>query len=165
MSPSSAPSRVAVIMAAFNDARYIEAAMKSLLNQQCEPFTLIVSDDASTDATADIAEAVARANTGPHTVRLLRQDSGAPQPTAPQPTGRPRKTSAAGLPGCRAAGRLGCRAARLPGCQGAGPPGHQAAGPTGRQATGPPGRRHNSTIMCVGGPPSPKISQKSVALL
>ena len=60
-------------MAAFNDAPYIEAAMKSLLNQHCEPFTLIVSDDASTDATADIAEAVARANTGPHTVRVLRQ--------------------------------------------------------------------------------------------
>lgn len=60
-------------MAAYNDARFIEAAMRSVLAQASRPFTFIVSDDASTDGTADLAEAVARSYTGPHTVRVIRQ--------------------------------------------------------------------------------------------
>jgi glycosyltransferase involved in cell wall biosynthesis len=55
-----------VVIAAFNEERYLGEAIESVLAQTYRPFELIVVDDGSTDGTADIA--------GAHPeVRLLRQ--------------------------------------------------------------------------------------------
>jgi len=65
--------RIAVQMASHNDAAFIGPSLDSVLAQRCEPFELIVSDDASTDDTVAIAEGRASAYRGPHAVRIIRQ--------------------------------------------------------------------------------------------
>ena len=60
-------------MASHNDAAYIGAAIDSVLAQVCEPFELILSDDASTDETVAIAEQRIAAYRGPHSARVVRQ--------------------------------------------------------------------------------------------
>jgi glycosyltransferase involved in cell wall biosynthesis len=66
---------VSVIMAAYNSEEFIRPALESVLAQDWDPFEVIVVDDGSTDATADIAESYARvrcirqANAGPATAR------------------------------------------------------------------------------------------------
>lgn len=59
---------VSVVMPAYNAAATIEPALRSLLGQTYEPLEIIVVDDGSTDATADIA-----AGLGDPRVMLLRQ--------------------------------------------------------------------------------------------
>lgn len=51
---------VSVLMTAFNRERYVGAAIESVLAQTFADFELIVVDDASTDATAEIARGHAR---------------------------------------------------------------------------------------------------------
>ncbi len=65
--------RVAVQMPAYNDADFVGVAVESVLAQRCVPFELIVSDDASSDATPDIVQARFERYQGPHAVRLVRQ--------------------------------------------------------------------------------------------
>lgn len=62
--------RVTVLVPTFNHAQFIEDALRSVLSQDHPDFTIVVGDDASTDATADIVEEVARDH--PDRVRLLR---------------------------------------------------------------------------------------------
>jgi glycosyltransferase involved in cell wall biosynthesis len=50
--------RVSVIIPAHDAARFIEAAVRSTLDQSVPPARVIVVDDGSTDGTADLAEAV-----------------------------------------------------------------------------------------------------------
>src|SRR3954470_13064398 len=56
---------------ASNCERYIERCMQSLLAQTYRDFELIVSDNASTDRTADICEEIARTDTR---VRVVRRE-------------------------------------------------------------------------------------------
>jgi len=51
------PSRVSVVLPAFNRARYLREAIESILAQTYRDFELIVVDDASTDATPEILSA------------------------------------------------------------------------------------------------------------
>lgn len=54
MTPPRAPA-VSVLMTAFNRARYIGAAIESVLAQTFDDFELVIVDDASSDGTLDVA--------------------------------------------------------------------------------------------------------------
>lgn len=51
-------SDVAVVMPAWNASNFIEEAIRSALDQSTPPHTIVVVDDGSTDATAEIAASV-----------------------------------------------------------------------------------------------------------
>jgi len=63
---------VTVVMANYNGARYIEAALRSALAQSLSDIEVIVADDASTDDSADRVVAIAARDSR---VRLLRAPS------------------------------------------------------------------------------------------
>lgn len=67
-SPPPAP-RVSVGMPVYNSATWVEPAIESILKQTCQDFELVISDNASTDATYAICERFARADSR---IRLLR---------------------------------------------------------------------------------------------
>jgi glycosyltransferase involved in cell wall biosynthesis len=48
---------VSVFVTCYNQARYVEQALDSLLHQTSPDFEVIITDDASTDGSADIIEA------------------------------------------------------------------------------------------------------------
>lgn len=52
--------RLSVIVPAYNVATYVEECLRSIVAQSYAPFEIIVVDDGSTDATADVAHAFAR---------------------------------------------------------------------------------------------------------
>ena len=62
---------VSVIVPVYNGERYLEAALKSIFNQDYQPIEIIVVDDGSTDGTADIVRLfknvhyIYQANQGP----------------------------------------------------------------------------------------------------
>jgi len=69
---------VSVIMAAYNTERFIAQAIRSVQAQTVEDWELLVADDASTDGTAPVVEAIAAADPR---VRLLTADKqGGPGP-------------------------------------------------------------------------------------
>lgn len=51
---------ISVVMTSYNYARYIEEAVKSVWAQSCPNLELVVVDDASTDGTRDVLEALER---------------------------------------------------------------------------------------------------------
>src|SRR5450631_4327314 len=61
---------VSIVVPAFNAARFLAAAIDSVLEQRYSPFEVIVVDDGSTDATPTIL-----AEYG-HRIRVLRRDHG-----------------------------------------------------------------------------------------
>jgi glycosyltransferase involved in cell wall biosynthesis len=73
--PSSLPT-VSALVAAYNYEEYIGRAIESALTQDYPPelIEVVVVDDGSTDATADVAEMFVRSN--PDRVRLVRQANG-----------------------------------------------------------------------------------------
>lgn len=67
---------ISAIFLCYNCQDYVAAALRSVLGQDvAEPMEIIVSDDASTDATFAIVEHELRHYRGPHLVRALRRDS------------------------------------------------------------------------------------------
>jgi len=62
--------KVSVIIPAYNAGEYIERAMKSVLGQTHDELELIVVDDGSTDATAEIAVRTARNDGRAHVIRM-----------------------------------------------------------------------------------------------
>lgn len=70
MRPASRP-QVSIGLPVFNGSRYLAGALDSLLGQTFQDFELIISDNASTDATADICLAYASRD---DRIRYLRQD-------------------------------------------------------------------------------------------
>ena len=59
---------VSVIMAAYNAEEFIREALESLFAQDWDPFEIMVVDDGSSDATAEIAESLGR-------VHCIRQEN------------------------------------------------------------------------------------------
>jgi len=70
MSPAPRP-KVTIGLPVYNGARYLAAALDSILGQTFQDFELLVSDNASTDATADICRAYAARDAR---ITYLRQD-------------------------------------------------------------------------------------------
>ncbi|MFD1958687.1 glycosyltransferase family 2 protein [Novosphingobium panipatense] len=67
------PPRVSVLLPCYNGAAYLEEAVRSILLQTFADFELIVVDDGSTDATADI---LARMGRRDPRLRVVRQPNG-----------------------------------------------------------------------------------------
>jgi len=61
-----------IALIAYNQADWIEEAVKAVLAQECDPLEIILSDDCSTDETFDTMTRLAEAYEGPHTVVLNR---------------------------------------------------------------------------------------------
>jgi glycosyltransferase involved in cell wall biosynthesis len=77
---STANPRVSVIMAAYNEQAFVAEAIESVLAQGFDDYELIVSDDGSTDATAEIADAFAARE--PARIRVLRGERNQGKPFA-----------------------------------------------------------------------------------
>ncbi|MDP1658229.1 MAG: glycosyltransferase family 2 protein [Methylotenera sp.] len=60
-----------VVIAAHNASNYIEAAVESLQSQSIQEIEIIVVDDGSTDATADIVSGISKGDVRVHLMRLL----------------------------------------------------------------------------------------------
>jgi hypothetical protein len=74
--PVSAPSTAAsAILLSYNCADQITAAVRSVLEQECEPMEIIISDDASRDATFTVLQREVDAYQGPHRVTLRRRET------------------------------------------------------------------------------------------
>ena len=72
----SAPSTAAsAILLSYNCAEQIAAAVRSVLDQQCEPLEVLISDDASQDATFTVLQREVAAYQGPHRVKLRRRET------------------------------------------------------------------------------------------
>lgn len=63
--------RVSIAVPAYNCERFIEQSLRSLLAQTYQDFEIVVSDNASTDRTADICEDVARSDSR---IRVVRRE-------------------------------------------------------------------------------------------
>lgn len=66
---------ISFLLFAYNQERYIGAAVRAALSQTYSPLEIIISDDASTDRTFAIIEDEVAAYEGPHLVRVNRNDT------------------------------------------------------------------------------------------
>jgi len=64
-----------VLLLTWNQERFVEEAVRSLLSQDRDDIEIIVSDDASTDETWDILRRTAAAYAGPKQLRLRRNEA------------------------------------------------------------------------------------------
>ena len=76
----TASPRVSVIMAVYNEERFLAEAVESVLAQSFGDFELIISDDGSTDATPALAHSFAERD--PERVRILRGEQNQGKPFA-----------------------------------------------------------------------------------
>ena len=74
---NASPPRVSVVMPVYNVAPYLERALASALIQSMPDLEVLVVDDGSTDATASIAEGMAKRD---RRVRLLRNEGNRGEP-------------------------------------------------------------------------------------
>ena len=65
---------VTLVIVCFNQERYVEDAVTAGLSQLYSPLEVIISDDASTDRTYEIIQQLVGSYTGPHKVRLNKND-------------------------------------------------------------------------------------------
>lgn len=65
---------VAFVLYAYNEERFIRAAVESVFAQTYSPLEIIISDDGSTDRTFEIMQEMAAAYTGPHKIILNRNE-------------------------------------------------------------------------------------------
>jgi cellulose synthase/poly-beta-1,6-N-acetylglucosamine synthase-like glycosyltransferase len=69
-------TRLATLMLfAFNQEGFVEAAVRSALDQDYSPLQVILSDDCSSDRTFEIMDAVAGSYRGPHEIILNRNET------------------------------------------------------------------------------------------
>ncbi|WP_294622095.1 glycosyltransferase family 2 protein [uncultured Roseovarius sp.] len=61
-----------IVVIAYNQSAWIEDAVKAVLEQNCDPIEIVLSDDCSTDDTYEKMTALAQEYRGPHSVVLNR---------------------------------------------------------------------------------------------
>lgn len=66
---------VTYVLMCYRHAPYVERAVRSALKQQYEPLDILISDDASDDQTFAIIESTVARYSGPHRVRVNRNDT------------------------------------------------------------------------------------------
>jgi glycosyltransferase involved in cell wall biosynthesis len=64
--------RITLAVLAYNQAHLVEHAVRSALEQACEPIQIVISDDCSTDGTSACIESLASRYRGPHRVLVRR---------------------------------------------------------------------------------------------
>jgi glycosyltransferase involved in cell wall biosynthesis len=64
--------RITLAVLAYRQEGFIEAAVRSVLAQECDPVEILLSDDASPDTTYEQMQALAEAYRGPHQLVLRR---------------------------------------------------------------------------------------------
>jgi glycosyltransferase involved in cell wall biosynthesis len=69
------PPRASLLLIAYNQEDTVAAAIEGALSQTYAPLEIIISDDASTDRTFEVAERTVEGYAGPHTVHLRRNPS------------------------------------------------------------------------------------------
>ena len=72
---SAAPPFVSAILLSYNCADHILATLQSVLDQRCDPMEVIISDDASRDATYAVLQRALVDYQGPHRVTLRRRQT------------------------------------------------------------------------------------------
>jgi hypothetical protein len=72
---STTQPAVSAILLSYNCADQIGPAVRSVLSQQCDPMEIIISDDASQDATFTVLQREVAAYQGPHRVTLRRRET------------------------------------------------------------------------------------------
>src|SRR4051812_50185443 len=80
------PPRVSIVVIGFNDAEHLPAALQSAQAQTLRDIEIVVVDDASSDASMDVARACAVADPRIHVHRLDANSGGLSHPpphTAP----------------------------------------------------------------------------------
>ena len=65
---------ISFLVFGYNHERFIAEAVRGALGQTYEPLEIVITDDCSTDATAEIIERELAGYTGPHRIRLLRNE-------------------------------------------------------------------------------------------
>jgi glycosyltransferase involved in cell wall biosynthesis len=71
---ATSPAASAILLS-YNCADQIVAAVRSVLEQECEPMEVLISDDASQDATFTVLQREVAAYQGPHRVTLRRRET------------------------------------------------------------------------------------------
>ena len=66
---------VTFVLFAYNQERYVREAVEGALAQDYSPLEIILSDDCSSDSTFEIMRELAASHSGPHVVRLNRNNS------------------------------------------------------------------------------------------
>ena len=74
-STSDTAPRVSLVLLAYNQERVVEAAVRACLAQEFEPLEIVLSDDASIDATFACLQAAAAQYRGPHQVVVRRNEA------------------------------------------------------------------------------------------
>jgi len=64
------PLRLSIVMCTYNGAAYLQAQLDSLLAQACLPDEIVISDDASTDASMTMLDAFALRAGDPRRIRI-----------------------------------------------------------------------------------------------
>lgn len=72
--PKEAAPLVSLILVTYNQEEFVEEAVRAALGQTYSPLEIIVSDDASTDRTYEVAKAVVESYEGPHRVTVRRNE-------------------------------------------------------------------------------------------
>ena len=74
MSKSEENPLITFVLLTYNQDRYVREAVRGALSQTYSPLEIILSDDCSSDRTFDIIQEVAMKYTGPHKIRINRNE-------------------------------------------------------------------------------------------
>lgn len=70
---SATPPSISAILLTYDCRPFVARALESVLAQDCPPMEILVSDDASSDGTAEVIERIVGAYAGPHRVDVRRR--------------------------------------------------------------------------------------------